>query len=59
MRTEPLEVQTHSFIRDIHISEKLKNFRAAKRKDQFILSKALVMSGLRQKVPFLRFELSF
>lgn len=31
MRTEPLKVQTHSLIMEIQSSEKLKNFRAAKR----------------------------
>ena len=49
----------HYLIKEIQVSEKLKNFRAVKRKDQFSLSKALQMSSLRHRNPLLRLYLSF
>lgn len=47
MRIEHLAVQTHSLIKEIQVSEKLKNLNVENKKDQFILSKALEMSNLR------------
>lgn len=56
MRNDPLTVQTHSFMRLIQVSEKLKKARDLNRKDRLSLSKAFEMSSCVHRYPPLILE---
>ena len=59
IRTEPLVEQISSLTMFIQAEEKLKNFRALKRKYHYSLSNAFEISNIRQTEPPLVLELSF